>query len=122
MYIGIIVFRLLKHSNKLDNIKPPTLLGAQHFYWGGGARPLCPPLVTALLGSDFSRDFSLMSKMRASVSNSVSIATQTRCVVSKSVSATLMRFYKSGCVGENRDQCMTELKREARLHPVFFLL
>ena len=40
MYIGIIVFWLLKHSDELD-IKTPTLLGgAQHFFWG--QRPLCP--------------------------------------------------------------------------------
>ena len=31
MYIGIIVFWLLKHSNELD-IKSLALLGAQHFY------------------------------------------------------------------------------------------
>ena len=48
MYIGIIVFQLRKHNNELD-IKTPTLLGAQLFYWGGGARPSVPPLVTALI-------------------------------------------------------------------------
>ena len=31
MYIGIVVFRLLKHSDELD-IQAPTLLGGQHFY------------------------------------------------------------------------------------------
>ena len=42
LYIGIIVFRLLKHSDELD-IKPPTLLGGTTVLLGGGARPPVPP-------------------------------------------------------------------------------
>ena len=50
-YIGIIVFRLLKHSDELDiSLKTSTLLGGTTLLWGGGARPPVPPppLVTAL--------------------------------------------------------------------------
>ena len=47
IYIGIIVFWLLKHSDE-----PPTLLGgAQHFY--GGEAPCAPSLVTARRTSFF---------------------------------------------------------------------
>ena len=42
MYIGIIVFRLLKHSDELY-IKTPTLLGDNTFTGGRGARPYVPP-------------------------------------------------------------------------------
>ena len=41
MYIGIIVFRLLKHSDELD-IKTPTLLGGTTLLLGGHD-PLSPP-------------------------------------------------------------------------------
>ena len=39
LYIGIIVFRLLKHNDELD-IKPPTLLGG-YITWG--TDPCAPP-------------------------------------------------------------------------------
>ena len=42
MYIGIIVFQLLKHSDELD-IKPYTLRWGQHFYWRGGTAPCASP-------------------------------------------------------------------------------
>ena len=42
MYIGIIVFRLLKLSDELD-IKTPTLLGEGSITLLLGARPLVPP-------------------------------------------------------------------------------
>ena len=51
IYIGIIVFQLLKHSDELD-IKTSTLLGAQHFYWEG--LPPVPPMVTALFWTSLS--------------------------------------------------------------------
>ena len=42
LYIGIIVFRLLKHSDELD-IKPPTLLGGTTVLLGGGGTAPCAP-------------------------------------------------------------------------------
>ena len=33
IYIGIIVFQLLKHSEEVD-IKHQPYIGAQHLYWG----------------------------------------------------------------------------------------
>ena len=48
MYIGIIVFKLLKHSNELI-IKTPTLLEVPTL-GGGGTAPCASPLVTALGG------------------------------------------------------------------------
>ena len=58
MYIGIIVFRFLKHSDELDmksKVKPLTLLwGRGHNTFTEGARPsVSLPLVTALLSRYF---------------------------------------------------------------------
>ena len=50
MYVDIIVFRLLKHSDALD-IKTPTLLGEHNTFTVVGVRPPVSPLVTALLVS-----------------------------------------------------------------------
>ena len=41
MYIGIIVFQLLKHSDKL-NIKTLTLLGGTILLLGGARPPVLP--------------------------------------------------------------------------------
>ena len=42
IYIGIIVFRLIKQIDEFD-IKAPTLLGGQNTFTGGARSPVPPP-------------------------------------------------------------------------------